>query len=346
MVWAYILGILLFCVIIIFHEMGHLMVAKRCGIKVNEFWLGFGPTIVGFTRGETKYCIKAIPFGGACVMEGEDEESEDPRAFPNKPVWQRICTVASGPLFNWLMAFAFSVIILASIGLVRPIVGETMEGYPAAEAGIQAGDEITKLNHKNIHFYDEVSMYTLVHAGETIDVTYVRDGEKQTTTITPQYDEESERYLLGIYWEGQYEKFGPARTLLYGIYNVKFWIQYTLRSLEMLVTNQASVRDLSGPVGIVQMVGETVEASRSDGAFYVFLNVLNIGILLSANLGVLNLLPIPALDGGRLLFLVIEAIRGKRVDPNREGMVNMIGMVCLFALMAFVMVNDVVKLFI
>ncbi len=345
MVWAYILGIILFCVIVIFHELGHLVLAKRCDIKVNEFCLGFGPTLVGFTRGETKYSIKLIPFGGACIMEGEDEDSEDPRAFPNKSVWARIAVVAAGPLFNWLMALIFALIIIGSIGIVRPVVGAVMEDYPAAEAGITAGDEITRLNHKNIHFYDEVSMYTLFHEGETVDVTYIRDGEKYTTTVVPRYDEESGRYLFGIYGEAAYTKYGPARSLLYGIWDVKFWIQYTLRSLEMLVTNQVSFNELSGPVGIVQTVGETVQASRSDGAFYVFLNVLNIGILLSANLGVLNLLPIPALDGGRLVFLVIEAIRGKRVDPNREGMVHFIGLVCLFALMAFVMVNDIRKLF-
>ncbi len=345
-VLRYVLAIILLCVIIIFHELGHLLVAKRNNIKVNEFWLGFGPTIVGFTRGETKYSLKLIPFGGACIMEGEDGESSDERAFPNRPVWARICVVAAGPVFNFLMALIFSVIIIASIGIVRPVVSDTMAGYPAAEAGLLPGDEIVRMNHKNIHFFKEVTMYTLFHEGETIDMTVVRDGEKQTMTIVPTYDAEEGRYIVGIYGDNAYTKYGPARTILYGIYDVKYWIQYTLRSLEMLVTNQVSLNELSGPVGIVVTIGDTVEQSMSDGYFYVFLNMLNIGVLISADLGVMNLLPIPALDGGRLVFLVIEAIRGKRINPNREGMVHFIGLVCLFGLMILIMFNDVRKLFI
>ncbi len=341
-----IIGIILLCVIIIIHELGHLILAKANKIQVNEFWLGFGPTIVSFTRGGTKYALKCIPFGGACVMEGEDEESDNPNAFINKPVWARISVVAAGPVFNFLLALVFSVIIIASLGIVRPVVGDVVEGYPAAEAGLLPGDEITKMNSKNIHFYKEISMYTLFHEGETVDVTYVRDGEKQSVTITPQYDEEDGRYLFGIVGENAYTKYGPARTILYGIWDVKYWIQYTLRSLEMLVTNQVSLNDLSGPVGIVTTVGDTYQEASQDGPLYVFVNMLNIGILISANLGVINLLPIPALDGGRLLFLVIEAIRRKRIKPSREAMVHFVGLVCLFGLMIVIMLNDVRKLFI
>ncbi len=346
-VMRYVVAIILFCVIILFHELGHLLLAKRTNIKVNEFCLGFGPTLVGFTRGETKYSIKLIPFGGACIMEGEDEDSDDSRAFNNKSVWARISVVAAGPIFNFLMALIFSVIIIASIGIVRPVVSGVAEGYPAAEAGLEPGDEIVRLNSKHIHFFKEITMYTMFHEGDTVDVTYVRDGEKDVVTVVPVYDSEEDRYLFGIYGDNGYTKYGPARTILYGIYDVKYWIQYTLRSLEMLVTNQLSINDLSGPVGIVQTIGETYQESmESDGGFYAFLNMLNIGILISANLGVLNLLPIPALDGGRLVFLVIEAIRGKRIDPSKEGMVHFIGLMCLFGLMIIILVNDVRKLFI
>ncbi len=343
---GYIVAIILLCVIIIFHELGHLLVAKANDIKVNEFWLGFGPTLASFTKGDTKYALKLIPFGGACVMEGEDGESEDIRAFPNKPVWARICVVAAGPVFNFLMALIFSVIIIACIGIVRPIVGETMPGYPAAEAGLMAGDEITRIDHKNIHFFKEVTMYTTFHSGDPVDITYVRDGEKNMVTVTPVYDEENGRFIYGIYGDNIYTKYGPARTILYGVYDVKYWIQYTLRSLEMLVTRQVSLNDLSGPVGIVKTIGDTYQESSSDGGLYVFLNMLNLGVLISADLGVMNLLPIPALDGGRLVFLVIEAIRRKRINPNREGMVNFIGLVCLFGVMILIMANDVRKFFI
>ncbi|MCD8216572.1 MAG: RIP metalloprotease RseP [Clostridiales bacterium] len=342
----YIVAIILFSIIILFHELGHFLLAKANNIRVNEFCLGFGPTIIGFTKGETKYSLKLLPFGGACMMEGEDSESDDERSFQKKSVWARISVVAAGPIFNFIMALIFSVIIIASLGVMKPVVGDVMEGYSAEEAGLQAGDEIVKIGSKNIHFYKEVSMYSLFHEGETVTVTYLRDGETYLTTLTPTYDEESGRYLYGIYAESSYTKFGPAKTVLYGIYDVKYWIQYTFRSLEMLVTGQVTVNDLSGPVGIVKTIGDTYEESLADGYFYVFLNMLNIGILLSANLGVMNLLPLPALDGGRLVFLFIEAIRGKRISENKEGMVHLIGLMCLFALMIFVMFNDVRKLFI
>ena len=341
----YIVAIILFGRHRAISEWGHFLLAKANGIRVNEFCLGLGPTIVGFTKGETKYSLKLFPIGGACIMEGEDEESDDSRSFQKKSVWARISVVAAGPVFNFILAFLFAVIIIACIGVSKPVIGDVVENSPAQEAGIQAGDEIVKINRKQIHFYQEISMYTLFHDGDPVEVTYERDGARYTTELTPAYDEERGGYLYGVYAAPGYTKLGPGETIVYGVWQVKFWIQYTVRSLEMLVTNQVSFNDLSGPVGIVKTIGDTYEQSLIDGYFYVFLNMLNLGILLSANLGVMNLLPIPALDGGRLVFLVIEAIRGKRISSEKEGMVHFIGLMCLFALMAVIMFNDVRKLF-
>ena len=324
--------------------MGHFLLAKLNGIRVNEFCLGFGPTLIGFTKGETTYSIKLLPFGGACMMEGEDGDSADERSFQKKSVWARISVVAAGPIFNFILAFFFSVIIIGSAGITEPVVADVMEGYAAEEAGLQSGDVIVKMNHKRIHFYKEVSLYSTFHPGEDVVITYERDGVRYTAELTPTYDEDSGRYLYGIYSSGTYTKYGPVKTLYYGACEVKYWIQYTLKSLEMLVTGQVSVNDLSGPVGIVQTIGETYEESLTYGWYYVFLNMLVLGILLSANLGVMNLLPFPALDGGRLLFLFIEVIRRKRIKPEREGMVHLIGMLCLFAFMFAVMANDIRKL--
>ena len=346
MIIKYVIAIILFSIIILFHELGHFLLAKINGIKVNEFSLGLGPTLIGFTKGETKYSIKLLPFGGACMMEGEDSESDDNRSFQKKSVWARISVVAAGPIFNFIMAFIFAVIILGSLGIQRPVVGSVDSGYAAEAAGLQAGDEIVKLNHKNIHFFKEVSMYTLFHKGETVTVTYKRNGEKYTAKLQPTYDEELGRYRYGIAAQTGYTRLGPVRTLEYSVYEVKYWIQYTLGSLKMLVTRQVSFNDLSGPVGIVKTIGDAYEMSRADGYFYVFINMLNLAILLSANLGVMNLLPIPALDGGRLVFLVIEAIRGRRLSEDKEGMVHFIGLMCLFALMILIMFNDVRKIFI
>ncbi len=341
----FIIAIILFSVIILFHEWGHFLLAKKNGIRVNEFCLGLGPTIVGFTKGETKYSIKLFPFGGACMMEGEDGESNDSRSFNSKSPLARISVVAAGPLFNFLMAFIFSAILIGCHGYMQPVISDVMEGYAAEEAGMQAGDKIVKMGHKNIHFSQEISGYTMFHPGETIEVTYERDGQIYETVLVPKYDEEQGRYLVGIYGASEYTKAGAPGTLKYGAMEMKYWIWYTVNSLKMLVTGQVSVNDMAGPVGIVTTVADVYDQSLADGAYYVFLNLLNIAILLSANLGVMNLLPIPALDGGRLVFLVIELIRGKKVNPNREGMVHFIGLMCLLAFMILIMMNDVRKLF-
>lgn len=340
----FIVAIIIFCIIILFHEFGHFIFAKLNGIKVNEFSLGLGPTIFGFTRGETKYSIKLLPFGGACMMEGEDGDSTDSRSFNSKTPLQRISVVAAGPIFNFILAFFFSLILLGCHGHTEPVIYDVMPGYSAEQAGIQAGDEIVRLDHKRIHFYEEISGYIMFHPGEEIDVVYARDGQQYETTLVPKYDPESGRYLLGLLGQNTYVKEGPLGTIRYGFYEVKYWIWYTLNSLKMLVTGQVSLGDVSGPVGIVTTVADAYEQSMMDGIYYVFLNMLNIAILLSANLGVMNLLPIPALDGGRLVFLVIELIRRKKIDPDREGMVHFIGLVCLLAFMVLVMASDIVKL--
>jgi regulator of sigma E protease len=184
----------------------------------------------------------------------------------------------------------------------------------------------------------------MFHPGETVDLVYERDGEKHETTITPKKDEDG-NYLIGITSPAQYEKANLLTATQYGVYEVKFWICTTLESLKMLVMGDVGVDQLSGPVGIVSVVDETYQQSKSYGVIIVIMQMLNIGILLSANLGVMNLLPLPALDGGRLVFMIVEAIRGKRVPPDKEGWVHGIGMILLLALMAFVMFNDVKKLF-
>lgn len=341
----FIIAILIFSIIILFHELGHFLLAKRSGIQVNEFSLGLGPTLVGIRRGETLYSIKLLPFGGACMMEGEDGDSDAENAFGNKSVWARISVVAAGPIFNFIMAFVFAFILISCIGVDMPQIAGVMEGYPAEAAGMQEGDTIVEINGKNIHFYREVSMYTYFNPGETLNVTYERDGEKYKAELIPQLDEESGRYLMGINYNSAREKGNVLSNLKYSAYELKYWIWTTVESLKMLVTGNVSVNDLSGPVGIVKTIGDTYDESISSGYYYVFLNMLNFSILLSANLGVMNLLPLPALDGGRLVFLFVEAIRRKKVDPEKEGMVHFVGIVLLMGLMVIVMFNDIRKLF-
>ena len=338
------LAIIIFSLIILFHELGHFLFAKKCGIKVNEFCLGLGPTIFHFGKGETVYSLKLFPFGGACIMEGEDYESDDGRAFNNKTVWQRIQVVAAGPVFNFILAYALSVIYLAIAGYDAPIIGEVVEGSPAQEQGIQVGDEITKLNNYPVHFYSEVRLYNFFHPGETVEVTYERDGEEYTTTITPAWHEDVNSYLMGMNGVGPRQKADALDALAYGAYEVKYQVTVTFESLRMLVTGQLTLDDMSGPVGIVKTIGDAYERSAQDGMYYIVVNMIGIAILLSANLGVMNLLPIPALDGGRLVFLVIEGITRKRLSEDLEGKVNFVAFCLLMVLMVVVLVNDVRKI--
>ena len=335
-----ILALLIFSLIVLFHEFGHFLLAKRGGIGVTEFSLGMGPRLFSKQIGETRYSVKLLPFGGSCMMVGEDGESDEENSFGSKSVWTRISVVAAGPIFNFILAFFMALFIVGSIGYDAPDIVAVMDGYPAAKAGMQPGDRIVQMNKTHIHVYREVSLYVQMHQGETVTVTYERDGERHAVTLEPKMSEYG-TYLLGFQGSGMRTKGNIFQTIYYSAYEVKYWISTTLKSLAMMFHGQVNADDISGPVGIVNAIGNTYEASREDGGFYVWLNMLNISILLSANLGVMNLLPIPALDGGRLVFLFLEVLRrSKRIDPEKEGMVHFVGLMLLMALMLVVMFND------
>ena len=327
-----------------FHEFGHFILAKKNGIDVEEFAIGMGPALCSKEYKGTKYAIRLFPIGGYCAM-GEDEAATDsPNNFNNKSVWARISVIAAGPIFNFILAFVFAVILTAMVGYDPPVVREVEQGYPAAEAGIQKGDTIVKMGNKKINIYREISIYNQFHQGEDVEITYIHDGKKQTVTLTPKMDEESGYTRIGITGSGN-TKANIFTSIQYGVYEVKFWICTTLESLKMLITGQIGADQLSGPVGIVSVVDNTYQQSKSYGLFIVIAQMLNIAILLSANLGVMNLLPLPALDGGRLVFLFVEAIRRKRILPEKEGYVHLVGIALLMVLMVFVMFNDIRRVF-
>lgn len=339
-----IIAILIFSAIVLFHELGHFLFAKRAGIKVNEFSLGLGPTLCGVQKGETFYSIKLLPFGGACMMEGEDAESESDRAFNNKSVLNRISVVAAGPIFNFILAFVLAIIVIALRGFDSTQVRGVIDDYPVAQAGIVPGDKITKINNQHVYVGREINLFLSLNPGKEFDLTYERDGKKNTVTIVPEYDEESGRYLAGFTGLTSREKGNVFEVIKYSAFEVRYWIKTTFQSLGMLLTGKVGLKDLSGPVGIVDVIGDTYEESKSDGALYVFVNMVNMAILLTANLGVMNLLPLPALDGGRLVFLIIEGITKKRVPEKIEGTIHFVGLVLLLILMVFVMGNDIFKI--
>lgn len=494
MVINIILAILVLSIIIIIHEFGHFIVAKANGITVVEFSLGFGPKLIHFKKGETEYSLKLLPFGGACIMLGEDfleaddDEQEDAtednntgksgseldndfcngktaedngfgnasryssdntsagsymsekkkqealeagydmsKSFANKSVWARIAVIAAGPIFNFILAFVCSVVIIGSIGYDPCMVDVVYDNSPAVSAGLQEGDKIIKVNNQKITFYRDYSFYRVYHADDTMNITYERDGQKYTTTLTPEYVKqqkyqmgvtleqngtiagvsdgtpaqkagikkgdiitavngvavdgstkiielvgqcngesvditinrdgntmqlnvtpdsvENEYYYTGFASYGARQKVSPISVIGYAFKEVGYSVNTVVKSLGMMFTGQVGINDLSGPVGTVSAMSNIVEESKADGTFYVILNLLNLAGLISANLGVMNLLPIPALDGGRLVFLILEVLRGKPVKKEHEGMVHFVGMIFLFVLMIYVMFKDIRGLF-
>ena len=359
MIRTIILFIIVFGLVVISHELGHFLIGRKNGIRVVEFSVGMGPTLFSFRKHGTKYSLKLLPLGGACMFDGEDgveREQQQEResgsadapegiAFTEAGVWSRIATVFAGPFFNFILAFVIAVILSAFSGADLPTVGTVQEGSAAAEAGLQAGDVITKIGREPIHFYREVSMISALNQGEEMEITYKRNGEKAVTTLFPKYDENDKRYYMGITNGGEYLRCNPLQVFQYGFYEVEYWVKITYESLRMLVMGQVSKDDVSGPVGIAQLVGESYDAAEENyGTPYAILTMLEIVVLLSVNLGIMHLLPLPALDGGRLVFMFVEVLRGKPVPPEKEGMVHFAGLVVLMVLMVFIMYNDIMRL--
>ena len=339
-----IVALLIFGLLIFFHELGHFLLAKRGGIGVTSFSIGMGPAIWKKQIGETEYALRILPFGGSCAMIGEDTESDEENAFNKKGVWTRISVVAAGPIFNFVLAFVGAVIMVLCIGSDKPVIAEMMEGYPAYEAGVRAGDEIISMNGRKIGVYRDVSMYIQLHQGEAVELVYARDGERYETTVVPKMSEDG-YYLMGITGGAYTKSENPIEVVKYAGAEVGYWIHMVFDSLKMLVSGQVGREDVGGPVRIVGMMGDVYEESAKIGLFAVFINMLNMVIFLSANLGVMNLLPIPALDGGRLFILLIEAVTRKRVPERIEGYIHMAGFAVLMGLMVLILFNDISLMF-
>lgn len=312
--------------------------------------IGMGPVIYHRKAGETDFSIRLLPIGGACVFDGmnglEAEKGDfDEHAFPNAGVWKRIATVFAGPMANFILGFVFAIILVAFSGTDLPKIQNIIENSAAAEAGLEAGDIITKVNGENIHIYREVSLISSLSAGEELTVTYERDGESHTVTLVPKYDEELGRYLIGIQGGGEAYKCRGLEVFEYSLYEVGYWFKATYKSLGRMVTGGFSLDNISSPIGVVKVVDDTYREVSPYGLSVMLLTFLNLATLLTVNIGVVNLLPLPALDGGRLLFLIIEAVRGKPVPPEKEGMVHLIGIMALMVLMVVVMFNDISRFF-
>ncbi len=432
-----IISIIILGILVIVHEFGHFIVARKNGVFVKEFSIGFGPRIVSHKcKSGMLLSWKAIPFGGSCQMlgmfEDEDAGTDDERSYDSKSVWARMSISLAGPIFNLLLAWVLAVVVIGVSGYDPATVTSVIEGTPAYEAGLREGDVITSYNGASISFGKEIYLENYIDPitseNQSVAITYLRNGEKNTITISPAeydyysigisyyandeaaeiaevtegsptdkaglkagdiitsingdtietgndvsnyfssntltsdgieitymrhggefsttiYPVKATAYKLGFTYNTANIKASAGDTIKYSFAEMKYEIVSVFKSLGILFSSQGSLDMLSGPVGIVEVVGTTYDASVSSGFVVTLVNMLSIMLMLSANLGILNLLPFPALDGGKFVLLVIEAIIRKPVPKKVEGIITMIGAGLLFVLMIVVLVNDVTKFF-
>ena len=346
-----ILAILVFGVLIFTHELGHFLAAKLFGIRVNEFAINMGPTLLKKTVGETTYSLRLLPIGGFCAMEGEDEESEDPRSFSVQPLWKKLIILVAGSAMNFLLGFMITAVLFASSSgyYSNELVG-FREGCPY-EGTLQVGDRIYSVNGERVFFSSNFSEYVRRNAyGGNVDLVIVRDGEKlriddyhMVPVEYPTADGGTE-LKYGINFAVAPSNFG--NWLRYSWYNCMDFVRLVRIGLTDLVTGNAAVTDMAGVVGIVDIINETGQsaATVSQGLEDVSFMVA----LIAVNLAVMNMLPIPALDGGHVLTLVLSALwrklSGREPDTRIEGWIHSIGLVLLLALMAFIMYNDIARI--
>lgn len=337
--------VVVFGLLIAVHEFGHFIVAKWAGVQVDEYAIGFGPALTQFRRGETLYSLRLIPLGGYCKMAGmlpgEKNEADVPpgRAFREKSVLARIAIIIAGPVMNFLLAFVLFVLIFSVFGVpTKPTttVGEIRVGSPAEQAQLNVGDHIEAVNGVPVHDWDEFVRHVSRSAGETISIEVLRQGEQVTIEVTPVADE-SGRGVIGIYPHMSYERFGLGQSLQQGLYWTTDVITGWFVAIGNLITGGGGAEaDVIGPVGISAQIG--LAAQR--GITYLLL----ISAILSANLGLVNLLPIPALDGSRVIFLIVEAFRGRPVAPEKENFIHFLGFALLILLSIVITYRDVLRL--
>ena len=260
-------------------------------------------------------------------------------------VWTRIATIFAGPFVNLMMGFLIALILVAYRGTDLPVIQMVSEDSAAEEAGLMAGAVITRMNGEKIHVYREVRLNSILNSdGKDFTISYLRDKKEYSVVLTPRYSEEDDRYYIGLMGVGEYMPCKGFSIIKYGFYESEYVLKNTIKSLQMLVTGKLGKDDVSGPVGVASYVGETYESVKEYGFLTVLMTMLELVVILSINLGIMNLLPLPALDGGRLVFMFFEVIRGKPVPPEKEGLVHMAGLILFFLLMIFVMYNDIMRL--
>ena len=377
-----VLALLALSFLVFFHELGHFLAAKFFKVGVLEFSIGMGPRILSGVFHNTRYSIKLLPLGGSCAMLGEDaagsgdfltakgEEEEDildfdgvvfakedidKYSFEKKPAWQRFIICFGGVFHNFLLAFVLAIILTLNIGAEFPIIGAATVQTPAMESGLEENDRIVAIelangSSRSIASLQELSIFLELHQEDfqkgDIKVTVLREGKKESFSFSPYRDPETGRYRLGVQLKnGRVKAKNVLQVLEYSYYEFRFNARIVFDSLAMILKGRVSRQDVMGPVGTVAVIGGAVQQSSSGGLRLTILVLMNLSLMLSVNLGIMNLLPIPALDGGRLLFILLEMLLRKRLNPKWEERINTVGMAILLLLMVAIVFNDVFNLF-
>lgn len=333
---AILVAILVISVIILVHELGHFLAAKHVGIEVEEFSIGFGPRLTGFHAIDTKFSVRAIPLGGFVRMLGEEDEEQQSAqgSYPSKTPLQRMYVIAAGPVMNFLLAILLFMLIFGVVGL--PVlsearIGSVLPDLPAEQAGLQAGDRVLELDGQPVETWGELQEYIMDNPHKSINFLIQRNGQQLEVPVTPRMTAEGAQ--IGI--SAPIQRLGIIDSIREGIRQTYEVTKVVLVSIYQIFTRQLSAKDLTGPIGIVYYVGAAARAG--------LVNVLSLAALISVNLGLFNLLPIPALDGSKLVFLTVELVRRRPLDPQKENLVHLVGFALLVSLMIVVMYRDILR---
>lgn len=334
-----IVAILLLCLLIVVHELGHFIVGRLCGIGVIEFSVGFGPKLLGWRKKDTDYSIRAIPLGGYCKFVGEDDDSAAPDAMNNMPVWKRFLTVAAGPAMNVLFAYLAAVLMLCMFyGTISPSVDTVVDGSPAHQAQLMPGDVITAANGTEITRDTEGTnaLREIIQASDTIQLTVNRGSETIDLALIPDLvtDEATGKTVRQIGITFQFQKYTLSSAVPGAGRLLKDMSTMMLDFLRGLIFRGEGAEDVAGPIGTVAVVSQQLSVDPSQLIYFA--------VVISLNLGIMNLIPFPGLDGSRLVFLTVEAVRRKPVPPEKEGMVHAAGLVLLLALSVVMIWHDIV----
>lgn len=332
-------AIIIFAVMIFVHEAGHFIAAKSLGVKVNEFAIGMGPKLWKKQKGETLYSIRAIPIGGFCAMEGEDEETDDERSFSNKKPWQRLIILVAGAFMNILLGFVLLLFVCGiSNGFAEAKIKEITPDSAAQISGLREDDEIIRANGRRIHIVEDFywELENNKNPDGTLELTVKNQGEKRHVSVTP--EEKDGKKTYGILLATSENSF--FTTIEKAYYRTAFYSRVIIDSLINMIRGKIPFTQVSGPVGIVHEIGNAVQQAQTTGIDGI-IRLIGMAVLLTVNLGVFNLLPLPALDGGRILFVLIEMIRRKPIPKEKEAVVHFVGIVLLLGLSVLIAFKDI-----